>query len=241
VTVTASAFDKWTDDDIRFYAGMGNRLGLAAPDLLLVLFAESALDPAMPSYAKKDDGTPMAVGINQITSTLNKALGLTEAQRLDMLNWSVSKQLPYVEKSLRLSAASRYDMPDAGGIYVANFAPARLHLGFDGNVLLYDQKLHPNQYAANAPADTEKKGWISLENLRQALRKNLGSSKFQAALARYRSVTGDARAVRISPPPIGSTPIMDRPRAAGGGGGGDLGLAAAGVAAAVFFVWVSRR
>lgn len=235
-----SAFDKWTDDDIRFYAGMSNRLGLAAPDLLLVLFAESGLDPAMPSYAKKADGTPMAVGINQITSTLNKALGLTEAQRLDMLNWAVAKQLPYVEKSLRVSAASRYDMPDAGGIYMANFAPARLHLGFDGNVLLYDQKLHPKQYAANAPADTEKKGWISLENMRQALRKNLGSSKFQAALARYRSVTGDTRAVRIWPPPVGNTPIMDKPSGGGGDGGGGL-LAAAGVAAAVLFVWIARR
>jgi hypothetical protein len=197
--VGAMGIDNWTDADLLTFRAMSHRLGLNPADLLLVLYSESALKPS--AAARGSDGYPHAVGLNQITSILNGSLGITEEQRLDMLNWSVAEQLPYVERSLYISGATKYDFPDAGALYVLNFSPARLARGYGGLVVLYDSKTDPGAYAANKNADREKKGWINTENMRQALRANAGRPDFQAALKRYQAVTGDSAEPRIWPPP----------------------------------------
>jgi len=197
--VGAMGVDSWTDADLIAFRALSHRLGLTPADLLLVLYSESALKPS--AAARNSDGYAVAVGLNQITAVLNSALGLTEDERQDMVNWSVADQLPYVERSLQLSGVLNYDLPDAGALYVANFSPARLAKGFGGNVVLYDSKTDPAAYASNKGADREKKGWINTENMRQALRTNASRPDFKAALARYQKVTGDSSTPRIWPPP----------------------------------------
>lgn len=201
--VGAMGIDAWSDADLLAFRAMAHRLGLNPADLLLVLYSESALKPS--AAARNADGYPVAVGLNQITPVAATALGMTEDQRLDMVNWSVAGQLPFVERSLSLSGVTRYDLPDAGALYVGNFAPARLARGFGGLVVLYDSKKDPDAYASNKVLDREKKGWINAENMRQVLRTNAARPDFKAALERYQQVTGDSAVPRILPPPEGAS------------------------------------
>jgi len=200
----AAGIDEWTDQDLVNFRAMAGRLGVRPADLLLVLYCESTLKPS--AAARNSSGYPVAVGINQITSVLNSSLGLTEEGRLALLDATVAEQLPYAEKSLSLFVR-KYPIAsvDAGALYTLNFSPSRLARGADGRVVLYDSKADPGAYQANKGADTEKKGWINIENMRQALRRNGAGSGFRAALARYQSVTGDTSSPVIWPPP----PVTD--------------------------------
>lgn len=193
-----SGIDQWTDQDLLDFRAMAQRLNLRPADLLLVLFCESALKPT--AAAKNADGYPVAVGLNQITAVLNSALGLDEDGRIALLDKTVSEQLPYVEKSLRLFAG-KYPLPDAGALYTLNFAPARLAKGAAGNVVLYDSKADPSAYQSNRNADIGGKGFINIEDMRIALRRNVNNPAFLAALGRYQAVTGDTAPVIIWPPP----------------------------------------
>lgn len=232
------ASPKWNDEDFWSLGQVAADLGVPPADLLAVLFAESALDPA--AVNRGADGFPVAVGLNQITGILNSALGISEAQRQTMPLWPVREQLPYVRKSFLVSGVKGYALPDAGALYLMNFAPGRASQGFGGDVVLYDSTKHPKEYAANKGADREKKGWISLENMRQMLRSSVASSAFQAALARYQGVTGDTSPPRILSPTGAAPPAPPAPPTPGGGGAGDssvdgttLALAAIGLGAAV--------
>jgi hypothetical protein len=196
----ASGIDVWTDQDLLDFRAMAQRLNLRPADLLLVLFCESGLKPWAATPAKTKDGYPVAVGLNQITSILNSSLGLDEESRAALLDKPVSEQLPYVERSLRLFAG-KYALPDAGALYTLNFAPARLAKGADGNVVLYDSKVDPGAYNSNRPADIGNKGFINIEDMRIALRRNANNPGFLAALGRYQAVTGDTAPVIIWPPP----------------------------------------
>jgi len=197
-TITGAAgIDQWTDQDLLDFQAMANRLSLRPADLLLVLYSESALKPS--SAARNKDGYPIAVGLNQITAILNSSLGLTEDDRIALLDKTVSEQLPYVEKCLRMF--NKYKLPDAGALYTLNFAPARLARGTDGNVVLYDSKADPSAYQSNKNADIGKKGFINIEDMRIALRRNLHHTDFLKALARYKAVTGDNQEPVIFPPP----------------------------------------
>lgn len=200
VVVGAAGIDHWTDQDLLNFQAMAGRLGMRAADLLLVLYSESGLKPY--AAAKNADGYPVAVGLNQLTSVVNSALGLTEDERIALLDKTVAEQLPYVEKSLRVF--NKYKLPDAGALYALNFAPARLAQGADGNVVLYDSQKDPAAYASNKGVDHGKKGFINIEDMRVALRRNRNAADFQKALARYKAVTGDQQDPLIWPPPTGS-------------------------------------
>lgn len=200
VITGAAGIDQWSDQDLLDFQAMANRLGIRPADLLLVLYSESALKPS--SAARNADGYPVAVGLNQITAILNSSLGLTEDDRIALLDKTVGEQLPYVEKSLRMF--NKYKLPDAGALYTLNFAPARLARGTDGNVVLYDSKADPSAYQSNKNADIGKKGFINIEDMRIALRRNQHHTDFLKALARYQAVTGDTQDPVIFPPPSGS-------------------------------------
>jgi hypothetical protein len=202
--VSGGGIDEWTDADLQNFRAMSQRLGVRPADLLLVLYCESGLKPS--AAARNSSGYPVAVGINQITAILNSSLGLTEEGRLALLDATVAEQLPYAEKSLSLFVR-KYPIAnvDAGALYTLNFSPSRLARGADGRVVLYDSKVDANAYQSNRGADTEKKGWINIENMRQALRRNAATSGFKAALARYQAVTGDMQAPVIWPPPPSTT------------------------------------
>ena len=191
------AASKWSTEDFFALGQVAADLGVPPADLLAVLYSESALDPAA-RYPKT--GYIDAVGLNQITSVLDSALGITEAQRQAMVGWTVGQQLPYVRKSFLASGVKSYTIPDAGGLYVANFAPGRMAQGFGPGVVMYDAAKNPKEYTANKPLDRENKGYITLENMRQMLRGGVASAAFQAALARYSAATGDTTGPRIMDP-----------------------------------------
>jgi hypothetical protein len=82
------------------------RLGVNPQDLAVILWKESAFNPAA--------GNPHgAKGLNQLIKTTAKSLGMTDATWQQYLNFSAEDQLPWVEKYFQranVSGKSAYDL-----------------------------------------------------------------------------------------------------------------------------------
>lgn len=187
----------WSDPDFAALAAAANRLGMNPADLLLVLASESGLQPS----ARNPSGsaTPIAVGLNQITSVADGMLGLTEEDRWALPNKSVAEQIPYVEKFFR-GAASAYGIggyPNAGTVYLANFAPARMGRGTSDDTVIYDTS-DGAAYTLNAAFDTDKKGSITIGDLNARLAQVAAQPTYDEALARLQEVTGNPRGPNLS-------------------------------------------
>jgi hypothetical protein len=183
----------WTDDDFNSLAEVAKRRRMSVADLGLVLASESGLKPN--AVNRNSDGFPVAVGLPQFTSAANKSIGLSEEERQDVPNWSVSRQIPLIDRqysNIGWSLAGKsYD--HAGVIYAANAAPSRLmSRGSSPDVVLYDKEDDPAAYAGNRGFDTTGKGYITIGDLIDHLKIVANQPVYRAWLSRLQSVLGDA-------------------------------------------------
>ncbi len=134
------------------------------------------------------------MGLNQLTAISDAITGLSEAERQDVIHWSVSQQLPLVEKvfaALPWTRAGRtYD--HAGIVYEGNFAPSRmLSRGTSPDTVLFSQKDDGIYYERNRGFDVANKGTITVGDLIEHIRKVVVTPAYHAALQRLRDATGD--------------------------------------------------
>lgn len=183
----------WEDADFVALAEIARKYRMNSADLLLVMASESGLKPQA-TYRTAED-YPYAVGLNQMTPSVNDLLGISEGQRTQIPTWPVSEQLPLVDKmwaGIPWTRAGRsYD--SAASVYTANFAPARmLSRGITSDVILYEEGVDGSAYTANKGFDTEGKGNITIGDLTHHLALVAQQPVYKAGLQRLREATGDA-------------------------------------------------
>lgn len=173
----------WTAEEYAHLRQVAREIGVRPVNLLLVLYAESGLDP------HADNG--IAKGLNQITWTGAKGW-LTEDQWRAIPTLTVHEQLPLVSKSFQRGAGA-HAYRAATDLYQANFAPATLQAGSGDDVVLY--RSHENggsasedqAYHANIGLDTRGKGQIEVGDLRRYLVRTAAKPAFEA----HRIALGD--------------------------------------------------
>jgi hypothetical protein len=174
----------WTADNYAQLRQVADAIGAEPADLLAVLYSESRLDP------RADNG--VAKGLNQITWA-GASGWMTEAQWRSLPTLSVSKQLPYVQRSFLGSKAvggmGLSVFANATQLYQANFAPATLSKGSADDTVLYRSAARgggPQEdagYRANKGLDQRGTGQIELGDLRRYLIRATDSHDFRRALA----------------------------------------------------------
>jgi hypothetical protein len=190
--VGAALTSAWTDDDLVTLAEIARKNRILDPDYLLrVLASESGL---LPNAAYRDSsGYPVAVGLNQLTSVANGVVGITEEERKDIPNWSVSEQLPLIDKMFAAQPWNKagHDYDSAAAVYEANFAPGRmLSRGTSYDTKLYEQGVDGAAYDQNKGLDYDKKGYITVGDLARRLDFVATLPTYQEALGRLRAVGG---------------------------------------------------
>lgn len=175
----------WSDADFITLDRDAVDLKMNAPDYLLMMDAESKLDPTQINPLSG------ATGLNQLTSAANYAAGITEEFRVNQFHkLSVAEQLPYVKKYFSnmpwTKAGLKYD--HAGQVWQSNFAPmTMLSKGTGLDVVLYSSG---PAYEKNKTLDTDKKGYITVRDMVRHLKAISETQLYKSALARLRSVTG---------------------------------------------------
>lgn len=210
--VRIGAASKWTPDDYRALAAAAAQIVARPEDLLLVLYSESRLDPH--AAARGSDGFPIAVGLNQITGVNAHAMGITEAERVSLLNLGVTDQLPYVVRSFRAATGGPHVFGDAGALYQANAAPGTLSQGSGDEVVLYTAAKNPTEYNANKGLDRNNDGRITVGDLRSLLAMLAKTSGYQTALAELAAAVPGTQAPNVG----GADLPMPKPIETNGGG-----------------------
>lgn len=193
--------EAWTDEDFRTLAAIARKNSIEDPAfLLLVMASESGLKPSAANPLTNAAGNPAAVGLIQFTSVANDAIGITEAQRADMVNWSVAQQLPLVDKYFSVlpwtRAGRSYD--NAAQVYEGVFAGGlMLSKGTSPETILYTKDVDGSAYDANAGFDTAGKGTITVGDLAAHLESVARGPIYQEALSRLRTVAPASR-LRLS-------------------------------------------
>jgi len=182
----------WTDDDFRAFVAMSQRLRMNPADLLIVLYSESGLRPDARNPRSRSL-PPIAIGLNQIVHSTARSMGMSDAQWNNLLNLSVAYQLPIVERYFNglqwVRAGNTFH--SAAQVYLANFAPAKLSLGTDPDIVLYTRGKDGQSYELNKGLDHGNKGFITLRDMGITVQNNARAATFLAALDRLRQVTGD--------------------------------------------------
>jgi len=175
----------WTDEDIHALVRAAKELNARPMDLLAVLNSESALHPGSIAYYK---GAPYARGLNQITPPNAGAMRLSNAEWESLTTMTPAQNLPYVVRSFRKAVGDRV-YKDVGELYLVNFAPARLPMGTSDDVVLYSAP--SNAYEANKPLDFDRKGYITVGDMRQRVLRDSAYYPFQHASGRLRALYPD--------------------------------------------------
>lgn len=181
----------WTDEDFVKLYNNSKKVKQNPADSLLIIWSESGGNPK--AVNRRSDGYPIAVGLNQLTSAANSLVGITEDERIDLVNQPVSRQLDLVDKFFSglqwTKQGKSYD--NAGVIYEANFAPGRMNSrGTDLDTVLYDTS-DGVFYTQNKQLDKDNKGKITVQDLVNYLRTVSDKPSYNAALQRMRSATGE--------------------------------------------------
>ena len=179
----------WSAEDFAALREACAKLGCTPEDLLLTIALETGntFDPG--AAFRRADGYPSAIGLNQITKASSDAMGITEAERLALIDLTPAEQLPYVVRSF-LSARGNKPFetpPDAVTLYQTNIAPATV-----GKDVVFAQKEFPcppareakTNYCANAGLDANKDGVIDRSDLAVKLDGFKKSTNYQLMLSK---------------------------------------------------------
>lgn len=197
----------WTQSDYAALTAAAKELNCLDEDLLLVLWFESNLNPHIAHCIK---GSPSALGLNQLTWTPAKGMGLTRTEWLSMLDMTAAEQLPYVVRYFKYANGNRpfTTSPDAVTLYQYNIAS-----GTVPNEVVFKAK-----YACPCPADANT--WPSDDNYchNQGLDRNKDCVITRTDLAQ---VLNDAKAAPGYKKALaelrGLSPVVPAPPSGGGG------------------------
>jgi len=209
----------WTDDDLRAFLRMSERLRMNPADLMLVMASEAGLRPDAMNFSGQP--SPVAVGLNQIHKSTAPGLGLSPEYFANQFpRLPVADQLPIVERFYRSVEGFRgaRPYPDATSIYLATAAPAHMGLTSDpgGDHVVY--RAPSREYFGNVLFDTTKKGWIEVADLGKHLRRILDDPRFARAHAVYSSALARLNSVgEGTPTPGDDGPFMPVVLRSGGG------------------------
>jgi len=182
----------WTDEDYRTLVEIAQRNKINPADLWLVIVSESGGKPW--AVNRRADGFANAVGLIQITQSASGTAGITEEQRLSVPSWSVTMQLPLVDKffsKLPWTRAGR-EYTHAGLVYEGVFAPGIMLLrGTSPDTVLYTKGKDGDAYKFNSGFDKANKGTITVGDLIEHVRPLVSQSTYRAGLQRLREVMGD--------------------------------------------------
>ncbi len=197
----------WADADLVALGDLAASLRMRPADLLLVLASESGLRPDARNPAGSSE--PIAAGLNQLTAASDGATGLSEPERWAIADTTVAHQLPIVGRMFRAIPWTRdgREYPDAGVIYLANFAPGRMSRGTSDDTVVYDAA-DGVAYSRNAAFDRDGRGSITIGDLRRRLDDVAAGPIYREAIARLRDVgvddrRGDAGGARLSGASVG--------------------------------------
>jgi len=142
-------------------------IGARPEDLLAIMLSESGMHPAPEKIAtvpRDSNGQPIARGLTQITSVAAGAAGMTQDFWRDSYsNLSAQDQLPYVQKYFQTVGGGR-DYPDAGTLYLANFASGRLSQANNPDSIIFS-KADGDNYSMNKGLDSGNKGYITVGDM----------------------------------------------------------------------------
>ena len=230
----------WKPGDFSTLAETAALLQCSPADLLLVMRFESQLSPKAQAPGKSG-----AVGLIQITNMCNKAMGMTEADRLAIKTMSVHDQLTsivpkYFQTCVPWTIQGK-PYKSATHVWLAIIAPGFAGSYNDPNQVIYKDDGNPQgAYRQNSGLDQDNKGTITVNDLTRALGRVVKGSLYQGALARLNMETGKTYmptlpGVIVTPPsPLLLVPYPGtRPRSAGRAG---LFLVGAALVAGVFFL-----
>lgn len=180
---------QWTPLDYLDTHKLGADILSSGPDLLLVMEAESELDPAARFPRVDEAGHSLAVGISQLTAASDAATGLSEAGRDALSSKTVAEQLPYVRRYFQAMAwtRARRPYPNAGALYAMNFLPARaFSRGIAPKTVLGTVEEFPlDEGLADAA------GNYTVGSLNAVLRKVAARPRYLGALQAMRDAVGD--------------------------------------------------
>lgn len=241
---------QWTSLDYDALRAACKAINCRPEDLLLVLYLESRLNPHIAFLYKNSDGSvyPSAVGLNQITTAAMGHMGITEAERLSLLDMTAAEQMPYVTRYFTTNNNRKgqpfKDVPDAVTLYQVNIAPGTVPIVGPPRDILYVQHEIPckpvhqskDAYCANVGLDADGDHQITRRDLAIILDGLSKTSGYKKALAELK---GDAPVITIPkapPPPPGVADAVDRAEGetSVAAGVAFLGLTALGV-------WAYRR
>lgn len=210
-----------SDDFLRGVAAAARANGVRGSDWLLVMYAESTLDPAAHT-----DGS-CCYGLTQIRGEYLQARGIDPET---FRTWTAEAQLPVSASFLHSQVHGFYGgrAPESAAVvWALNIAPAFASRGPSPDaaflVASSADAREARAYASNASLDVNRDGIITFGDLGTWLARKATEPPFQAALARYVALGGDGAIVSVP---------------AKGAGAGALALA---VAAAVAVTMLRRR
>lgn len=162
-------------------SSIAQSIGARPEDLMAVLYGESGLDPG--AKAMNPDGTVAARGLNGLTQVAVGAAGTTnDFWKTQYSNLSAEDQLTYVGNYFNSVSKGR-TLPDAGSIYLANFAAGKLSQAGNPNSAIFSKDTDGRNYSDNAPYDIGNKGYISVGDLTTRVNNVKSSSIFKEYVA----------------------------------------------------------
>lgn len=185
-TRTATTID-WPDSALDAFVALSVRLDTQPDWLLGCLFSES--NAYTHACCRSKAGNPVAVGLNQLLCQRPVIDGVEHPSNLEACGWTqgvpaylasdVETQLPVVE---RYFAPHRGSLVSLDALYLVNFLPADIAHGGDPSFVLVDPRpasaRRAEFYAWNPGLDHDKKGFITVGDLGDAVRRACTSNRW---------------------------------------------------------------
>ncbi len=201
----------WSTADFDAAKWAANVLNVPLLDLLAVFSIETGgtFNPGIVNCWPDGITCCNAIGLNQITPPNAGAMGISNDQRMALMDMTPAEQMPFVVKSFQAAMASKWKAgqwpkSDDVTLYQINLAPATV----PGNVLYSS----PSQnYAANKGLDVDQDGRITRDDLRIVIDKHKTSARtvsmYQQATGELPPAGGSGRSMSLAPLAAGAAAI----------------------------------
>ncbi len=178
----------WTAEDFDAAKWATGQLNVPLLDLLAVFSIETGgtFNPGIVNCWPDGVTCCNAIGLNQITPPNAAAMGITNAERMTLMDMTPAEQMPFVVRSFQAAMAGKWKAgawprSDDVTLYQVNLAPATV----PGEVLYSS----PSQnYNANKGLDVDGDGRITRSDLRTVIDKHKSSTRTRSM---YQQATGE--------------------------------------------------
>lgn len=185
----------WSDQNFRELPGWCQKIDCDPEDILLVFTSESRLRP---DALAPRVGSPVAVGLNQMTRIAMQVIGKlpadeTQAKTLfpalayAMAKAGVREQMEQIVTPYFDYVRKTYKGPwTATALYMANAAPSLMSKATDPDAVIYGKG--SDAFEQNKGLDTNNDGQITTKDLMNAVNYHRETPEYVAAKYRYRKI-----------------------------------------------------